>query len=103
MKQPKFIYDAETNESLCILTDNDNIFVGTASLHPDDAEFASEKFGLGVAHLRASIKALQHYRNNELKPKLKALKQLYYSMNKSKKFNEKSYENIMLQRQIRLY
>ena len=32
---------------------------------------------------------------------LKALKQAYYSMNQSKKFNPKSYENKMLQRQIR--
>ena len=31
-----------------------------------------------------------------------ALKQFYYTINRSKQFNEKSYENIMLQRQIRM-
>ena len=101
--EPKFIYDNETNEALCVITDRDNIFVGTAICHPDDLDFASEKVGMKIAHLRASIKCLQHYKNNEIKPKIAALRQLYYSINKSKKFNEKSYENYMLQRQIRNY
>ena len=49
---------------------------------------------------RAYIKVLQAYKK-ELKAELKTLNQLYYSMNRSKYFNPKSYENKMLQRQIR--
>ena len=49
--------------------------------------------------MRSQIAAARTYRN-DLKLKLSALNQLYYSMNQSKKFNPKSYENLMLQRQI---
>ena len=37
-----------------------------------------------------------------LKDKIATLKQFYYTINRSKHFNENSYENIMLQRQIRM-
>jgi hypothetical protein len=58
-----------------------------------------EKTGCEIAFRRAKINALKVYRD-ELKVSLKTLNQLYYTMNKSNKFNEKSYENKMLQRQI---
>lgn len=61
----------------------------------------SEKTGCEIAFRRAKIEALKGYRD-ELKIKLKTLQQLYYSMNMSNKFNENSYENKMLQRQIRI-
>lgn len=61
----------------------------------------SEKTGCEIAFRRAKIHAMQDYKN-ELKIKLSALNQLYYSMKHSTHFNEKSYENKMLQRQIRL-
>lgn len=60
----------------------------------------SEKTGCEIAFRRAKIHAIQDYRD-ELKTKLAALNQLYYSMKHSTHFNEKSYENKMLQRQIR--
>ena len=62
----------------------------------------SEKTGCEIANRRAEIMVLKGYVKNELKPRLRALKQLYYSMNRSKYFNEKSYENKMLQSQIRV-
>lgn len=62
----------------------------------------SEKTGYEIAQRRAEINMLKSYISNELKPRLRALKQLYYSMNRNKKFNENSYENYMLQRQIHL-
>ena len=49
---------------------------------------------------RAEIKYLKHVKNHEIIPGLKALKQLYYSMNKSNNFNPKAYESKMLYRQI---
>lgn len=62
-------------------------------------DMASEKTGCDFAYRRACIKVLQAYKK-ELKTELRALNQLYYSMNRSKYFNPKSYENKMLQRQI---
>lgn len=61
----------------------------------------SEKTGCEIAFRRAKIHALQGYKEI-LKNKLSSLNQLYYSMKHSTHFNEKSYENKMLQRQIRL-
>ena len=85
----------------CYLTYKGIIFYGEAKCHPDDYDMCSEKTGCEIALNRAYIKLLKHYRNT-LKERLAALNQLYYSINKSNKFNEKSYENKMLQRQIRL-
>lgn len=101
IKEPIFTWDEETGIASCIVEGNKYIAVGNASCHPDDADMKSEKTGCEIAYRRAVIDGLRTYRDCELKPALAALKQLYYSMNKSKRFNEKSYENIMLQRQIR--
>lgn len=57
--------------------------------------------GFEIAFRRATINMYRYYRDN-IKIRLNTLKQLYYSMNKSKHFNSKSYENNMLQRQIHL-
>ena len=84
-----------------LMLDGNKVFTGIAKCHPDDSDMCSEKTGSEIACRRANIDALRSYRD-ELKIALKALNQLYYSMNKSKKFNAKSYENRMLQRQINL-
>ena len=60
----------------------------------------SEKVGFEIALNRAIIKSLVFERENRIKPSLKALKQLYYSMKHSKNFNKKSYEAKMLWGQI---
>jgi hypothetical protein len=60
----------------------------------------SEKVGCEIAYSRAAIKSLIHERDCVIKPALSALKQLYYSMKHSKKFNPKSYEAKMLWGQI---
>ena len=97
--EPQFTW--ENGVASCILTDGENVFCGMASCHPDDQDMMSEKTGYEIAYRRAKIKSLRYYRNT-LKLQLKALKQLYYSMNQSTHFNPKSYENKMLQRQIRM-
>ena len=100
-KEPLFDYNPETGISSCLIEDRDgNIIYGIAKCHPDDMDMANEKTGCDFAYRRAYIKVLQAYKK-ELKTELKVLKQLYYSMNRSKYFNPKSYENKMLQRQIR--
>lgn len=62
----------------------------------------SERTGCELAFRRAKLQYLRTIRDADLKPGLAALKQLYYTMKHSSKFNEFSYENKMLQRQIRL-
>ena len=93
-RQPLFDWDPETGIATCIIFDkNDQTYVGMAQCHPDDIDIALE---------RAAIYGLQSIRKNELKPELASLKQLYYSMNRSKYFNPKSYEARTLKRQIKI-
>ena len=99
--EPIFNWDEDAGVASCILSDGEKVFTGFAQCHPDDRDMSSEKTGCEIAFRRARINALRGYRD-ELKIKLKALNQLFYSMNRSYKFNEKSYENKMLQRQIRM-
>lgn len=97
---PIFSWDAETGTASCILSDGEKVFTGFAKCHPDDADMCGEKTGCEIALRRAKINALRGYRD-ELKIAAKTLNQLYYSMNQSTRFNKKSYENRMIQRQIR--
>ena len=100
---PEFDWNEEHGTATCILTDtNKKVYVGFATCHPDDKDMMSEKTGCEIALSRANIDYYRSLRDNEIKPALAALKQLYYSMNKSKSFNPNSYENKMLQRQINL-
>lgn len=103
IREPIYQYDNETHEAICVLTYNNNTFTGTATCHPDDYDMESAKTGQTIAYLRAAIKYYQHIKNNELKPKLDALYQYYYSINRSKEFDKKSYEVKMLWRQIQNY
>lgn len=98
--KPIFHYNKETGCSTCIIETKYGKFSGIACCHPDDMDMASEKVGCEIAYSRAAIDSLKYKRDNVIKPSLKALKQLYYSMNRSKKFNPKSYEYKMLKRQI---
>ena len=91
----------EPGLALCTITDSyDRTYHAEAFCHSNDQDMKSEKTGCEIANRRAEIMVLKGYVKNELKPRLRALKQLYYSMNRSKYFNEKSYENKMLQKQI---
>lgn len=99
--EPIFTWDPENRTAICAITDGKNTFYGTAYCHPDDLDMMGEKTGCEIAFRRARIKAYK-YNSSQLKERLAGLNQLYYSMKHSKKFNPKSYENKMLQRQIRL-
>lgn len=100
MKEPIFSY--EDGHAVCEVVDNmGRIIKGEAWCAEEDKDFESILMGSTIAEMRAQIEAAKTYRN-DLKIKLSALKQLYYSMNQSKQFNPKSYENKMLHRQIRL-
>lgn len=93
----------ETGIATCEFCDiYDRVHFGAAQCHEHDEDMKSEKTGIEIAKRRAEIEALKSYVRDELKPRLRALKQLYYSMNRSKYFNPKSYETKMLWSQIRL-
>ena len=98
--EPRFGWDPQNGFATCILSDGKNTFVGQAECAEEDMDMISEKTGCTIALMRAEIEYYIHVRDNEILPALKALKQLYYSMNRSKHFNEFSYENKMLRRQI---
>ena len=102
MARYSYEYDKENGVSTCVITNKQGkIFIGMAECHPDDMDMNSEYTGSAIAEMRAEKSALQDMRDNEIIPELRALKELYGSMKHSKKFNPKSYENIMLQRMIR--
>lgn len=61
----------------------------------------SEKTGQEIAYRRAEIELLQQCRS-DVKFELKSLKQLFYSINKSKYFNKKSYEGRAICRHVRI-
>ena len=100
MKQPEYTWDEEQGIASCTLHYNNQEFIGMAICHPDDRDMQSKLTGQNIAEFRALIQAWRYKRDCELRPQLKALNQLYYSMNRSKYFDPTSYEAKMLYRQI---
>lgn len=98
--KPTFEWNDDKGIAICVIHTPYGDFGGSATCHTDDRDMMSEKVGCEIAYCRATIKMLTYQRDCQIKPALKALKQLYYSMKHSKKFNPKSYENKMLRRQI---
>ena len=96
-KEPKFIWNEETGIAICTINEQ---FTGVAQCHDDDMDMKSEKVGCEIAYNRALVISLKYEKNNVIIPSLRALRQLYYSMSHSKRFNPKSYEATMLKRQI---
>ena len=101
-KQPQYFWSKDTGIALATIFYKQYEFTGEAQCHPDDQDMMSKLTGQTIAEYRATIKYLQFVRDCELQPRLKALKQLYYSMNHSKYFDPKSYEVKMLYRQINI-
>lgn len=100
MNKVEYNWYAETGTAECIIHYGTLKFKGLSHCHPEDEDMMSKLTGETIAEARALLAYLRHIKNNELKPQLKALKQLYYSMNRSKHFNPRSYEYRMLRRQI---
>lgn len=102
-KMPEFEWDKDERTMHCCIYDaKGRVAYGSAICHEEDADMMSEKTGAEIAFRRAKIQQLCIERDQDLKPRLAALNQLYYSMQHSSNFNPNSYENRMLQRQIRL-
>lgn len=100
--EPQFFWDEETGTARCVISNGYSTFEGVAHCAEQDQDMKSEKTGCEIAAQRVLIKYLTHIRDYELKPQLKSLLQLYNVMKHSSNFNENSYENKMLQRQIRM-
>lgn len=103
IKSVRCEYNEESRITYCYINDEKGrMYIGIAMCHEDDIDMLSWRTGEEIAYRRARMDYLRGQRETELKPRLAALKQLYYSMKHSSKFNPNSYENCMLQRQIRL-
>lgn len=101
MIKPKYIWKPEIGYAGCTIHYDNLEFYGDAVCHPDDKDMMSRLTGQKIAETRAMIQYLAHVRDFELRPQVRALRQLYFSMEHSKKFNKKSYEAKMLYRHIR--
>lgn len=95
------LHRIDDNTVECTIKYGNFIARGVAKCHPTDVDMRNNNTGCEIAMRRASIQ-LYRYHRDILKSQLQALNQLYYSMNRSKHFNAKSYENVMLQRQINI-
>lgn len=101
-KAPTYTWNQETGEATYTIYYKNLTFVGRACCHPDDEDMKSQMMGLTIAESRATLNYLRHIRDNDLRPQLKSLKQLMYSMNHSKQYNRKSYEARTLYRHIQM-
>ena len=101
-KQPEFTWDEVSGICGCsIVLDNYLHGFGIAQCADKDRDMISERTGAHIAEARARINLLQNYKNNELRPGLKALEHLRSTMTQSKKHNPESYERKRLNIEIR--
>lgn len=102
-KEPKFDWIENLGTTVCEIEYKGNLFYGYAECHPDDEDMKSRRTGEEIAYRRAKIEVLCHIRDNEIKPALTALEHLQGCMFHSKHYNQNTYENYMLRRQIQRY
>lgn len=95
-----FDWNPEAGEAICVLTHKGKRFIGQAQCHDQDKDFMSERTGCFIAEMRANIKYLQ-YKKNALVQEIKTLEHMAGIINNNPKCQGKSYEKILLQREIR--
>lgn len=96
-----FDWCESTGTATCTIVYNDVIIQRTAKCHPEDLDFLSERTGCYIAESRAIIALLQYKKNNELRPKISALRHVKNTIELNKHFNEKSYEYITVCRMLK--
>lgn len=94
----KFDYNDEDRLVTCTITYKDLEFIGCSLCHPEDEYKRS--IGETIAQTRAELNYFRYVRDCEILPELRALKQLHYSINRSKNYNEHSYEARAIRRQM---
>lgn len=103
-KKPEFTWDETTGVCSCIIFLDDFLQgFGMAQCADEDRDVFSEKTGMHIAELRAQIDLLQKYKNNILRPGMKALEHLKSTMVHSPRFNPESYEAKRLNVEIKNY
>lgn len=100
VKNIQYYFNPEDGSSLCTITINNHTFVGTAQCADIDRDMMSEKTGCEIAHRRAVLYALK-YERDTIKSELDGLKKYYYTVCRSKYYNENGYMENMLKRQIK--
>lgn len=74
--------------------------IGIAECSPEDSDFMSERTGSVIAEYRAEIDLIRKINKYEIKPAIAALKHVYCTMVKSKRYNSDSYEAIRLKKEL---
>lgn len=97
-----FFFDEDKGITTCNYRVGDKIFIGKAYCHSDDFDFKAKITGEHIAKHRADIKRLKYELNCNLRPGLAALKQLYFSVDRSKSYNKTDYLAKALVRQIKI-
>ena len=101
IKETNYLYDPDSGIAQVILTDcHGRLYSGIAICAEQDNDMKAEYTGYTIAEKRAWINFYKGWLRYEIKPQLRALKQLYYSMNRSKRFYAGHYEAFMLKRSI---
>ena len=98
--KPQYLWSEENGTAFCTIFYKNYTFTGEAQCHPDDRDMMSKLTGQSIAEARAALKYLRFIRDCEVRPQLKSLYQLYYSMKHSSKFAPRGYEAKMLYKQI---
>jgi hypothetical protein len=87
----EYFYDPTMGVAHCVLTHKGQAFGGTATCHPEDGDFMSERTGLYIAETRANIRYLKS-KKPELRAAITALQHAVNCMRDSKDFNPKAKE-----------
>lgn len=87
----EYFYDPAMGVAHCILTHKGMEFGGTATCHPEDGDFMSERTGLYIAETRANIRYLKS-KKPELRTAITTLQHAVNCMRDSKNFNPKAKE-----------
>ena len=97
----QYQWDEDSGRALCLLEASNQCYIGTATCAEVDQDMKSEKTGCEIAYHRALINYFKHSKE-QIKSELSGLNKYYYTINQSKYFNQNSYENKMLQHQIKI-
>lgn len=99
-----FDWDEELGLAVCTLqVEGGKKFIGTAQCAVEDQDMKSMHTGMEIASMRASLNALIDERDNIWLPGLKALKEVFYCINRSGEYDKSHYEAKMLYRKIQEY
>ena len=90
ISDPLYSWDPNTGTASCIIEYDGLTFCGIAKCHPNDEDMQSEKVGMYIAELRAKIKFMQYQKRID-RAKDDEIKNLLFSMDRSKHFDCNSY------------